>query len=324
MNLRGIELGPMQGFSGVQGFFGHGYPFHRIWTFSRWFDFTGMTEVGKTMTMPPTEGNMPLSDEYPFEPQEWFPRCIWVSWRRRIVLNVVGLTNPGAEVLLRYDQPVVISFMSVAKTSADRLEEARAFVEWLMRWRAAHPGVVIVLQFNFSCPNAGHDPTELLHEALVALGIVEELDIPVMAKINVLAPIEMIREIAEHRACDALVLSNSVPFGQNPVDLKHQIDWRRYFPDGASPLTKRGFASPGGLSGEPLLLLVAERLEQIRDAGIDIPICAGGGILKPDDVDLLVGAGLRREVDAVAMASVALLAPWNIQPIIHRAHKLLG
>lgn len=326
MELRGIKLGPCLDASGLRGLDGRrGYRFHHLpvigWL---WYDFTGSTPVAKTMTEPPTVGNMPLEDKYPFRPKEWFPTCIWAWLWRGIALNAVGLSNPGAEVLLRYDQPVVISFMSIAKTHVERLEEARAFAKRLTLWIAAHPGVKIVLQLNVSCPNAGHDPAELLREALLMLGIVEVLDIPVMVKVNVLAPVEMVRDIAAHPACDALVCSNTVPFWQNPTGFVNQIDWKRYFPDGVSPLRRRGLAQDGGLSGAPLLPLVAEWLQRVRDAGIDKPINAGGGILKPGDVDTLVRAGLRRGIDSVFISSIAFLRPWNIRATIRRSHELLG
>lgn len=326
MNLRGIELGPCLDASGLRGLDGRtGYWFHYLLVIGKlWFNFTGSTPVGKTMTEPPTEGNMPLKKKYPFLPMEWFPKCIWVSLWHGIALNFVGLTNPGAEVLLRYDQPIVISFMSIAKTHAGRLAEARAFTDRLAIWIAKRPGVKIVLQLNVSCPNAGHDPADLLHEALLILGIVEVLGIPVMVKVNVLAPVEMVRDIAAHSACDALVCSNTVPFGQNPEGFVNQIDWARYFPDGVSPLTKRGFGSPGGASGAVLLPLVAEWIRTIRAAGIDKPINAGGGILKPSDVDTLVRAGLRRGIDSVFISSIAFLRPWNIRSVIRRAHEFLG
>ena len=50
MKLRGIEFGSVIGASGIQGFFGEGYPYHRYpkLLFPRSFKFDGMTFTAKT------------------------------------------------------------------------------------------------------------------------------------------------------------------------------------------------------------------------------------------------------------------------------------
>lgn len=326
MELRGIELGPCLDASGLRGLDGTGYWFHHLPIVSKmWYDFTGSTPVGKTMTAFPTEGKMPLQKRYPFRPKEWFPKCIWVSHRYGLTINAVSLSNPGAAVLLRYSLPKVISFMATALTREGRMEELLTFIVQLQTVLASLPaGYELVLQINISCPNTAHDPKDLIGEATEVLTAASVLGIPLMLKVNVFASPAAVKEIAAHDACDALVCSNAVPFGAIVPEFTNQVDWGRYFPDGVSPLRKLGFEHNGGLSGAPLLPLVVEWLERVRDAGIDIPINAGGGILKPSDVDMLVHAGLRRDVDSVCFAAMAVLAPWNIKPVIRRAHELLG
>lgn len=326
MRLRGIDLGPCLDASGLRGLDGKtGYRFHHLPLVSDWYDFLGSTPVAKTYTYPPTDGHMPLEEEYPFRPVEWFPKCVWFSLRHGIALNAVGLSNPGSEVLLQFALPKVISFMAVGKTPEARLSEVCAFVRELAELLERMPdGYELVLQINISCPNAGLDPAELIREALAALDAAAALSIPIMVKLNVLAGSRAVYEIAAHDACDAIVCSNTIPFGTEIPGFANQVPWKHYFPDSISPLSKRGLPVPGGLSGKPLLPIVAEWLSRIRDAGIDVPINAGGGILKPGDVDTLVRAGLRRHKDSIFIGTIAMICPWNIRSVIRRSHELLG
>src|SRR3989344_2132726 len=120
MKLRGIDFGNVWGASGVQGFFGEGYWFHKLPFVGA--NFKGVTFVSKTATLYPRQGNMLLNKYY--EPQEWFP-----SFVKGLALNAVGLSNPGLVLLLNAfawqnrTEPFVISLMSLARTPAGRLEE---------------------------------------------------------------------------------------------------------------------------------------------------------------------------------------------------------
>jgi len=322
MKLHGIDFGPCLDAAGVRGFFGEGYWFHRIPLINWWFDFRGSVRVAKTTTLAERAGNIKLDG---FTQREWFPRCIWWSWVHGIVLNAVGLGGPGA--LYLFDHGLVytkgtfmISFMSVADTKAARLEEFRAFIAMLDQylWRRRQ---TVAVQINLSCPNAKLDPIKLADEAREMLDIAHWLDIPYVIKINLLIPIEVVKIIADHPACAAVCCTNSIPFGTERLgDLTGKIDWKRLF-KGKSPLAAFG---GGGLSGKPLLPLVAEWIKLVRKAGIDKPLNVGGGVMHWRDVDTLVEAGLRSGIDSIFIGTVAILRPWRIRSILRRAHELLG
>jgi hypothetical protein len=99
MILRNIEFGNCFLASGSMNFFGEGY----------WYDnfykllmpgfkiIDQVTFVAKTTTFGPRLGNMPLKEN--FQPKELFPKCIKVYPSRGVVLNSVGLSGPGAQVL---------------------------------------------------------------------------------------------------------------------------------------------------------------------------------------------------------------------------------
>src|SRR6056297_590629 len=97
MKLRGVNFGNVFAASGSLNFFGEGYWFHRFLKilFPGMFDFSGATFIAKTTPYDLNPGNMPLNEE--LQPQERKPKCIWVAPVKKIALNSVGLSSPGAE-----------------------------------------------------------------------------------------------------------------------------------------------------------------------------------------------------------------------------------
>lgn len=337
MRLRGIEFGPCLDAAGVRGFFGEGYWFHPLFRriFGSWFSFEGSIFVAKTTTLRPRlgppSGNMRIQLHRPFWPRERFPRCIWWSWFTGRTLNAVSLAGPGARTLLEhglisrafepYTDPIMISFMAVGQTFEERLEETHAFIALVKQHVPPALKSNLGLQINVTCPNTGLDTSKLVHDARAMLDIAQELDIPIVVKLNLLARIEDVKAIAEHKACDALCFTNALPFGTLP----HAIPWARLFPNG-SPLANRNKTfGGGGYSGRDLLPLVTRFCRELRAAGVTKPFCVGGGVRSARDVGLLVlGGRLRPGHDSVFFASAAMVRPWRVRSIIRRAHKLLG
>ncbi len=121
MRLRGHDFGPVLNSSGARGFYGEGYWFHDLWH-QLGLDYTGSTFVQKTTTLTARAGNMPLDG---VTPKELLPKCIVVKPFKGVVLNSVGLSGPGAAVILEAwgkapealpAGPKMLSFMSVAAT----------------------------------------------------------------------------------------------------------------------------------------------------------------------------------------------------------------
>jgi len=292
MKLRGIEFGHVFNASGARGFVGEGYWFHR---FARPFGLSweGSTLVTKTTTLFPREGNMPLDTEG--RPMDLFPRCIVVKAPAGVVLNAVGLSGPGAHALANRwraelpSDPVVISMAYVKVDEVDRLGTfARGLADvvgGVLRLRAKD---TTAIQVNVSCPNTGEGAgRRAAEEATAFLDAFAPLDVPAMVKINALTPVTIAARIAEHPGCDALVVSNTIPWGQLP----ERIDWKGLFGSNVSPLARFG---GGGLSGAPLLSIVADWLIDARGSGIKKPIVGGGGILTKADADVLIDAGVAR------------------------------
>ncbi|MCX6722156.1 MAG: hypothetical protein NTY04_03120 [Candidatus Staskawiczbacteria bacterium] len=332
MKLREIDFGPILDASGVEGFFGEGYIHHELLRLSG-LHFYGSTFVAKTTTLnarlvpSAKQGNMPMTGDG-LRPKEFSPRCILPNFhygnitlsmrmfRLGIMLNAVGLSGPGAKTLFetrRWQQktePFFISFMSVASTPKERLAELEQFVALFAKYLPDF-NAPVGLQINFSCPNVGLDTSCLVAEVTTGLDMASALKIPQMPKFNILTPVETAKKISEHTSCDAICVSNTIPWGKLP----DKIDWKGLFGSDVSPLAEFG---GGGLSGAPLLPLVAEWVLKARKAGLTKPINVGGGILSPEDVTCLREMG----ASSVFIGSVANLRPWRVQSIIQRAYEV--
>lgn len=306
----GIDFGPVWCASGARGFFDEGYWFHKWVPGLSW---KGSTFVAKTTTLEARVGNMPLAGAW--EPKGLFPSCIRIYPWRGHALNAVGLSGPGVLDLLSTERwqhrrkPFQLSFMPVSADKGARFAEATAFAKLLNEHREDF-AVRFGLQVNLSCPNTGHDAFELVKEAEELLAHIRTHlpSMPLIAKVNILWPVEM----AACLDADAICISNTIPWGTAPG----RIDWHGLFGSEISPLDHLG---GGGLSGAPLLLLVAAWIERLRAAGYRGHVNACGGILRPDDVDVVVRAG----ANSVSLGTIAMLRGWRLQGTIKRARKLL-
>jgi len=313
VKLRDIEFLDCLDASGARGYFGEGYSYHAL---VPGLDFTGSTFVAKTTTLEFRVGNMPLKRD--LTPRERKPACIVVKPFKGVVLNAVGLSGPGARPLFergewqQRSEPFFLSFMPVEKDPGRRLIEVEAFVRLCNRFLPDFRAPV-GLQVNLSCPNVGLEAKDFVKESHAVLERLARLEIPLMAKFSVTtSPADVLR-IAAHEALDAVCVSNTVPWGKLP----ERIDWKGLFGSQASPLAKFG---GGGMSGKPLLPIVRDWIRDARQLGLEKPINAGGGILRPEDVWTLREAG----ADSIFLGSIAMLRGWRVRDTIKAAHDCFG
>ena len=315
MKLRGVEWGHVMNASGARGFAREGYWFHEFLApFGLRYD--GCTFVAKTTTLMKRSGNMWLDDTH--EPLALMPDCIVVRPMTGVVLNAVGLSGPGAKAVLtrlreRRDlKRMVVSFMSVESDAKSRVSEARSFVHMFRSFVELKGTDNVALQVNFSCPNVGLEPSHLVGEVAEVLDATVGLGVATMIKLNALVPVEVACKLAEHEGCDAVVCSNTIPWGQ----LADRIDWKGIFGSDESPLKRYG---GGGLSGKPLLPIVEDWIRAAIGHGMKKPIVGGGGVLHMDDADRLLDAG----ASAIELGSVAILRPWRVASIIAHVNRRL-
>lgn len=317
MILRGIDFGNVLVGSGTQGFFGEGYWYHKyLEPFG--LDFKGSTFVAKTTTLRPRKGNLSLKEDG-ITPEELFPECIKVYFWKGIVFNAVGLSGPGAEFLFKdgrwqkIKKPFFISFATVGESFEMRYLETINFAILLKKFLPCF-NAPVGLQINGSCSNVKIDALKPAEEMRKMLGILSAyVSIPLVPKISVLMSVETAKGIADDPNCDALCVSNTIPWGALP----DKINWKELFGTDVSPLAEFG---GGGMSGKPLLPIVAEWIADARKIGITKQINAGGGILSPDDVNVLESAG----ASSVSVSSAAILRGWRVGKIIRRSNKIFG
>lgn len=319
MILRGIDFGPAWIGSSALWFFGEGHWTHRYYSmlFGRRFCPHEFTFVAKTTTVESRlgkkygeEGNMELNDD--FTPKQLLPDCISSKFIAGEMLNAVGLSGPGARKLFERGEwqertePFFLSFMTTKK-GEEAVSQMREF-NGMLWWHMCYFRAPIGLQINLSCPNAGVDLEEAARDACIALDIFAPLGIPLVLKFNVLISVDVVKKITEHPACDAILVSNTIPYGKHA-----SIDW---YSD-VSPLAQYG---GGGLSGAQLLSPVCEWIKLARKAGITKPINAGGGILCSADVDQVKKAG----ADGISIATAVTLRPWRLRSILERANEVFS
>lgn len=316
MELRGIDFGNCFAASGTLNFFGDGWWYHRLYRllFSGFKDLNNCTFISKTTTWDPRAGRMRLKEN--LQPKDLLPDCIKLYPIRGIILNAVSLSGPGAKKLFaigkwqEINKIILISFMSVAETPAERLIEASKFVS-LFKENLPLFKAPVGIELNLSCPNTEHDPHDLEKEAISILQKFAELQVPISLKVNVFFNTALLKKIAEKNLCDVITVSNTIPFGTAPSRIK----WKKLFWTKHSPLKKYG---GGGLSGKAILPLVLNKIQLMRYCGITIPIKGGGGIMHPDDVNKMKMAG----ASAIEFATAAMLRPWRVKKIIERANEI--
>lgn len=319
MRLRGIDFGSVWGASGVQGFFGEGYWFHRV---VPGLSFRGVTFVAKTTTLEAKDGYMPLTNDW--KPRDWFPSAVYVGpkgFAHGAAVNSIGLSGPGAKALFESGQwqrrhdPFMLSFMSVKPTSTERLEELAAYVE-LLRFYRKRMEAPIALQINFSCPNVGVHHEGLVDEAVRARSILDPLNIPLVPKlVCTMSP----QDAALIGACyDAIVTTNTIRWGGVSTHINEQL----IFGMSDSPLTDLDPDHPdsnrGGVSGRPLLNMNAAFIMGLRVHGYVKPVNASGGVISKGAVDRYKDV----LANGVSIGSVAMLRPWRVASIVRHAHEV--
>ena len=143
----------------------------------------------------------------------------WICGAARWV-NAVGMSNPGLGTLLETGKwqsrtkPFLISVASSANSRDDRIREFRVMAEQLRIFRK-HFSAPFGVQVNLSCPNTEHgNLIELVGESIGILSVMETIGVPIVLKYSIVsAPIEAILYLNDHPGCDAICISNTVPFG---------------------------------------------------------------------------------------------------------------
>lgn len=214
------------------------------------------------------------------------------------VMNAVGLTNPGAEVVasekipaLREKHPDLPILASVGGESPEDYVEVAEILA------AAKP---YALELNLSCPNVSEGGMTFgivpeMVEKITRL-VKEKVDLPVYVKLtpNVTSIVE-IAQAAERGGADGLTLINTL------LGLHLDLKTRR-------PVLGNDF---GGLSGQAVKPVAVRMVAQVRQA-TSLPIIGVGGINSPEDAAEFILAG----ASAVQIGSMAFHDKLAIKHVI--------
>lgn len=327
MKLRELEFGKISNAPGTLGFKCDGteYWYHRYALLRP--DFTGATKVAKTATLfartTKNGANMDLDEN--LRPTEMIPRSIAVNPFLCCAVNAVGLANPGLQALLdlgiwqSWRVPFYISLMAVEDTRSRRIREWEKMMQTLIKHKREFKAP-FALQKNHSCPNVqsakiNYNQASFASEVEESFDVCAKLGVPQVPKFSVpQISMEMLMRIGNHKECDAVLLSNTIPWGQLPL-------WVRLASFGTpfSPLRWRGIKQDGGYTGPFLRHQVLGCIRELREYGFKKPIIACGGITKPIHIIQMRDAG----ASAVEIGLVAMLRARRVPKIIAQANTLI-
>ena len=345
LKRNGMILGKVIGASGATGFYSRKeYPNQKIFEYIPGYVLKGMYKRTKTATLEKEIGNLRFKEDG-ITLADRFPDCIYVDFFKRFILNAVGLSNPGIIELLRrgiwqqWSESFIISIAAIKGSTFERAEEISEIAKIIKMHLKEFCGF-FAIEINESCPNKKDGQNSSTKEILLHLEIVSSIleDIPLIPKISLLTSPEEARKISEHPACDAISLTNSIPFGAMP----EEINWEWLFrPNGSGFVDASGFFSSvectywdpegktqsplaryggGGLSGKPLFNPGCNWLKKAEHVDILKPLIMGAGINNEHDVEIL--SKFQPMVQAIAPSSAMILSPWNMKSIIDAGNKL--
>ncbi len=253
--------------------------------------------IPKTFTRLPRQGNP--------EPR-WYPESFRVARENHepVLLNAIGLTNPGIEAGLRdlapewaqWDATVLLSM------SGDSVAQFGEMAEMTQG-----TGGFAAIELNLSCPNV--EQGDLFSYS--AGGTFQAVDavkrhaeVPVLAKLAPNVPdIVPIARAAVEAGADALTICNTIP--AMTIDLE-------------SRRPALGNVT-GGLSG-PGLHPVAVTLVYRAAQAVDVPIIGVGGIFTAEDALEFILAG----ATAVQVGSANLADLWAPFQVLEGMQSWLG
>ena len=253
--------------------------------------------IPKTFTRYSREGNP--------EPR-WYPESFRVARDNQdpVMLNAIGLTNPGIEEGLKrlapqWEEGVSTVLLSMSGESVNQFGEMAEMTIGVSGFEA--------IELNLSCPNVeqGDLFSYSAHGAFQAVDAVKRhAEVPVLAKLAPNVPdIVPIARAAVEAGADALTICNTIPAMSIDLDSRRPT---------LGNIT-------GGLSG-PGLHPVAVALVYRAAQAVDVPIIGVGGIFSADEALEFILAG----ATAVQIGSANLADLWAPFKILEGMQSYLG
>jgi len=245
---------------------------------SQFFDLSKLgAVVTKGTTLEPREGNDP-------------PR---MCETRAGIINYIGLQNPGIDAVIteemlflrQYEVPVIVNISGTTVEEyvqiAQKLDQAEG--------TAKPEGIEI----NISCPNVERGGMAFGQDPLSAFEIVREVDkvtsLPLVVKLTPnVTDIVLIAQSVVEAGADVLSLINTLKARAKIRRGPHEGKW-----------------IVGGLSGPAIKPVALQKVFEVAQANLGVPIIGMGGISCLEDVLDFLAAG----ADAVAIGTANFINP---------------
>lgn len=254
----------------------------------------------RTLTAEPREGHFTTRTDWRLRdwPELWRRyggalRRIDAGW-----MNAFGWCNIGVDAYFRdyfprtQDQNRIVSLGGFSGDEFLRLIE-------IVNERAA-PGSIAAVELNVSCHNVNFPFAEIVDDVLA--DAVPRSVHPVLLKLSPDDDYVTIAKVAQERGVAALTAINTVK-------------GLRLDPETGVPFMANRY---GGVSGRCIKPIALRVVSELREAGVELPIVATGGIRTFDDAREFFWAG----ADAVSIGSERFLAPpaaYLASPVIARS-----
>jgi dihydroorotate dehydrogenase (NAD+) catalytic subunit len=242
----------------------------------------------RTLTLAPRDGHFTLREDWGIgELPELFGR--YAGALRRVDggwLNAFGWSNIGIEAYFRDYFPRTSHLNRIVSVGGFSADEFCAMVDVVNE--RTRPGEIAAVEFNVSCHNVNF-PFETILEEVLAEAVGRSRH-PVLLKLSPDYDYLLDAHLAERYGVAGLVAINTVK-------------GLRLDPRTGEPLLKNRY---GGLSGRAIKPIGLRVVSELREAGIELPIVATGGIRTFDDCREYFWAG----ADAVSLGSEVWLAPY--------------
>ena len=222
------------------------------------------------------------------------------------VLNSVGLTNPGVDVVVKEKLPnLKRQYPDLPVIASVGGESEEGYLEVAQKLSAS--GFVDALEINFSCPNVKHGGMTFgVNSAVVekmTRSIKSIVDIPIYIKLTPnVTSIQEIACAAERGGADGLTLINTI------MGMRIDLQTRR-------PVLGNNVGGYSGASIKPIALYLVNQVRQVTD----LPIIGIGGIETAQDVVEFMLAG----ANAVEIGSAHFHNPFVCPEVIQQLPTVL-
>jgi len=245
--------------------------------------------VTKGVTLEPREGN----DQ---------PR---MCETRAGLINFIGLQNPGIDVVILHELPFLLSFdIPVIINIAGRtIDDYVTTAQKLERIKKALAGIEV----NISCPN--------VKKGGMAFGQDSDSTFAVVSAIRKETSLPLIVKLTPNVTDIVTIASSAVSAGANALSLINTLKSRAMLRSGPH----KGKWLVGGLSGPAIKPVALQKVWEVSQAKLGVPIIGMGGIQHLADVIDFLQAG----ADAVAVGTATFVDPTCMVDLIDDLRRFM-